>query len=209
MREEIVHGRMPAVEDRWNIRWSSRDRRGICRRRHCRFILVGFGAAVGLGVSSTSPTWRDSSAVLALLSGLYLILQAIIELCLWRVHRRPVHPAGGRAYDHRRMTATGATDLHGLVSWALAVLIGAAMLAILGAAAIDRAPARGSASNTTAAEPLLSYEIDKLFRAPRRAPNIDLRDERAGGRPDPADVDEKQRHHRPTITPTWCSRRLR
>lgn len=28
-------------------------------------VLVGFGVAVGLGVSSTAPTWRDASAALA------------------------------------------------------------------------------------------------------------------------------------------------
>jgi hypothetical protein len=28
------------------------------------FILVTFAAAVGLGVSSTAPTWRDASAAL-------------------------------------------------------------------------------------------------------------------------------------------------
>jgi hypothetical protein len=43
------------------------------------FILVTFGTAVGLGISSTSPTWRDASIALALLSGLYLILQALIS----------------------------------------------------------------------------------------------------------------------------------
>src|SRR3954452_21397789 len=42
-------------------------------------ILVTFAAAIGLGVSSTSPTWRDASVALWLLSGLYLILQAIIS----------------------------------------------------------------------------------------------------------------------------------
>src|SRR5437763_6712285 len=43
-------------------------------------ILVTFAAAVGLGVSSTAPTWRDASAALSLLSGLYLILQAIVSV---------------------------------------------------------------------------------------------------------------------------------
>src|SRR4051794_13838464 len=42
-------------------------------------ILVTFGATIGLGVTSTAPTWRDSSAALWLLSGLYLILQAAIS----------------------------------------------------------------------------------------------------------------------------------
>src|SRR4051794_21744824 len=43
------------------------------------FILLSFGAAVGLGVSSSAPTWRDASAALWLLSGLYLIIQALVS----------------------------------------------------------------------------------------------------------------------------------
>jgi hypothetical protein len=42
-------------------------------------ILVTFAAAVGLGVSSTAPTWRDTSAALWILSGIYLILQAVLS----------------------------------------------------------------------------------------------------------------------------------
>src|SRR5712672_1036664 len=45
-------------------------------------ILVTFAAAVGMGVSSTAPTWRDASAALWLLSGIYLILQAIVSFAL-------------------------------------------------------------------------------------------------------------------------------
>jgi hypothetical protein len=50
-------------------------------------ILVTFAATIGLGVSSTAPTWRDASVALWLLSGLYLILQAVFWI--WRIHRRP------------------------------------------------------------------------------------------------------------------------
>src|ERR1700755_2170082 len=42
-------------------------------------ILVTFGAAVGLGVSSSSPTWRDASIALWLLSGIFLILQSLVS----------------------------------------------------------------------------------------------------------------------------------
>src|SRR5215813_10260468 len=41
------------------------------------FVLHTFAAAMGLAVSSTSPTWRDSSFALQLLSGLYLVLVAV------------------------------------------------------------------------------------------------------------------------------------
>jgi hypothetical protein len=36
------------------------------------FVLESFAIAIGLGVSSTSPTWRDTSVGLLLLSALYL-----------------------------------------------------------------------------------------------------------------------------------------
>src|SRR2546421_11117099 len=42
-------------------------------------ILVAFGTAIGLGVASTAPTWRDASVALWLLSGIYLILVALIS----------------------------------------------------------------------------------------------------------------------------------
>ncbi|MFB6451915.1 hypothetical protein [Bradyrhizobium tunisiense] len=166
-----------AADDRRTIQWSS-VLAGALAAGAMSFILVGFGVAVGLGVSSASPTWRDASAALALLSGLYLIIQAIISFGVGGyIAGRTARPAPALATvedDGERRDG-----LHGLTSWALAVLAGAALLALLGAAAIDRSPVRSSASNTSAAEPLLSYELDKLFRAPRRAANTDLREARA------------------------------
>ena len=63
--------------------------RATCSGRRCSLgalgatalslILVTFGAAVGLGVSSAAPTWRDASVALWILSGIYLILQAVLS----------------------------------------------------------------------------------------------------------------------------------
>ena len=41
------------------------------------FVLDSFGVAIGLALSSTSPTWRDTSFAFVLLSGLYLVLAAL------------------------------------------------------------------------------------------------------------------------------------
>jgi hypothetical protein len=68
--------------------------------------------------------------------------------------------------------------LHGLTVWAVAVVLGAIVAAFVAAAAVNR-PSPATAANATAAEPLLSYELDRLFRSPRRPPNVDLRSERA------------------------------
>jgi hypothetical protein len=172
-----MEGGVVAAEERRSIQWSSVIA-GAFAAGAMSFILVSFGVAVGLGVSSASPTWRDASVALALLSGLYLIIQAIVSFGFGGyIAGRTTRPAPALATledDGERRDG-----LHGLMSWALAVLIGAALLAIIGAAAIDRSPMRSSAGNATSAEPLLSYELDKLFRAPRRPPGADMREARA------------------------------
>ncbi|MEY9185255.1 hypothetical protein ABIG06_006756 [Bradyrhizobium sp. USDA 326] len=177
IREDVMEGGAATADDRRTIQWSSVFA-GALAAGAMSFILIGFGVAIGLGVSSASPTWRDASAALALLSGLYLIIQAIISFGFGGyIAGRTTRPAPALATiedDGERRDG-----LHGLTSWALAVLAGAALLALLGASAVDRSPMRSSASNSSAAEPLLSYELDKLFRAPRRAPNVDLREARA------------------------------
>jgi len=137
-------------------------------------ILVTFGAAVGLGVSSAAPTWRDASAALWILSGIYLILQAVLSFGF-----------GGYIAGRLRLPlAAGPVDevetrdgLHGLAVWAIAVVLGGILAALVGASTINR-PSPSSAT-ASAAEPLLSYELDRLYRSSRRAPNADLRPDRA------------------------------
>jgi type IV secretory pathway protease TraF len=68
--------------------------------------------------------------------------------------------------------------IHGLTVWAVAVVLGAIVVAFVAAAAVNR-PSPATAANASAAEPILSYELDRLFRSPRRPPNVDLRSERA------------------------------
>jgi hypothetical protein len=138
-------------------------------------ILVTFAAAVGLGVSSTAPTWRDASWALWLLSGFYLILQAIVSFAFGAY-------IAGRL---RRPLVAGPSDqvetrdgIHGLTVWAVAVVLGAIVAAFVAAAAVNR-PSPATAANASTAEPILSYELDRLFRSPRRPPNVDLRSERA------------------------------
>ena len=144
-------------------------------------VLLTFAITIGLGVTSTAPTWRDTSTALALLSGLYLIIQAVLSFGLGGYiagHARiPTDTAAvGTATIEETEHADGA---HGLGTWALAVVMGAILATWIGAATVSRtSPARGPVQ-ASAAEPLLSYELDRLFRAGRRAPNVDLSAERA------------------------------
>ena len=137
-------------------------------------ILVTFAAAIGLGVSSTAPTWRDASAALWILSGIYLILQAMVSYGFGAY-------IAGRL---RRPLVAGPSDqvescdgLHGLAVWATAVVLGSMLAAFVGAATVSRTSP--TTANTSAAEPILSYELDRLFRSGRRPPNADLRSDRA------------------------------
>jgi hypothetical protein len=137
-------------------------------------ILVTFAATVGLGVSSTAPTWRDASTALWLLSGLYLILQAALSFGFGGyIAGRIRQPTLARETEE----AETRDGLHGLAVWALAVVLGAALAGLIGAATVSRSSP--SSAHTSAAEPVLSYELDRLFRAPRRPPNVDLSSERA------------------------------
>jgi hypothetical protein len=137
-------------------------------------ILVTFAATVGLGVSSTAPSWRDASIALWLLSGLYLILQAVLSFGFGGYIAGRLRAPTVAAETEEVETRDG---LHGLAVWALAVVLGAVLAALIGAVAVSRSSP--SSANTSAAEPVLSYELDRLFRAPRRPPNVDLSSERA------------------------------
>ena len=141
-------------------------------------VLVGFGVTVGLGISSTAPTWRDASAALAILSGVYLILQAIISFGVGGYLAGRVRAAAGARAAVVEETER-ADGVHGLGAWALAVVMGAILATLIGAATVSRTSSMRSGAQASAAEPLLSYELDRLFRAGRRSPNVDLSAERA------------------------------
>jgi hypothetical protein len=171
--EAPVENASPVVGDGpWSLQWTPIIVGGLAAAAMSS-ILISFGATVGLGVSSTSPTWRDASVALFLLSGIYLILQALVSFgfggyVAGRV-RAPYASLRGDSGESR-------DGLHGVASWSLAVVLGAVLLAFVGASA-SRSQQTGT--NATAEPANLSYEIDRLFRSSRRAPNVDLSTERA------------------------------
>ncbi|WP_291692539.1 hypothetical protein [Bradyrhizobium sp.] len=166
----------PISVDGWVLQWTPIVA-GALFATALSSILVTFAAAVGLGVSSASPSWRDASVALWLLSGLYLILLALVSFgCGGYI--------AGRARLPYEMAETGEPEevekrdgLHGLSSWALAIVLGAALAALIGTSA-SKPTALATPAGVT--EPsVLSYELDQLFRAPRRAANGDLAPQRA------------------------------
>jgi hypothetical protein len=134
-------------------------------------IMVTFGTAIGLGLSSASPTWRDASVALWVLSGLFLILQALISFgCGGYLAGRCRVPDG----DAGDAEAVGRRDgWHGITAWALAVILGTALAALIAVGTASRPS--GLTAPTSSTEPsVLSYEIDHLFRSTRQTPSVDL-----------------------------------
>ena len=140
------------------------------------FVLLTFGTALGLALATPSPTWRDASTALWLLTGLFLILTALASFAL-----------GGYLAGRLRTRWSAATPdevefrdgTQGLLVWALAVLITALIVAGSAAGVLSRAAPAAASPATTSAEPLLSYEIDRLFRSERRTADGDMTSARA------------------------------
>ena len=156
------------LEEPWTLQWTPTVA-GALTATAVSSILVTFAATVGLGVSSAAPTWRDASVALWLLSGIYLILQALISFgCGGYIAGRTRAPIGGGDVEdiERR------DGLHGVAAWALAVVLGVLLAAFVGMAA--NRPTTLTAPTSTTEPTILSYEIDHLFRAARRPANLDL-----------------------------------
>jgi hypothetical protein len=136
------------------------------------FVLDSFGVAIGLGLSSASPTWRDTSFALVLLSGLYLLLTALAAYALGGYFagrmRRPYGPAEDPEYDD---------GMHGLLVRGLATLL-SGLVAVTTVSFLQRAPggvaASSQATSTVPGERLIGFELDRLFRGSERRTAGDL-----------------------------------
>ena len=168
----------PVVRTPVNIAWSAVFAGTVCGTG-VALVLDAFGAAIGLAVSSTAPTWRDASFALAVLSGIYLILTAVLSY-------------GSGAYLAGRLgsrfESTGEErDLRdgflGLVVWGL-MTVATALMLVIGSAGLSHLAAPSGAPSGPAAsvagENIIAFDLDKLFRSGGRSnqtPNAYVRAE--------------------------------
>jgi hypothetical protein len=134
------------------------------------FVLHSFAAAIGLAVSSTAPTWRDASMMLQLLSGLYLVIAAIISLGI-----------GGYIAGRMRSPVDASADevefrdgTHGLLVWAIAMIITVLMTWAAAQSLTRLAAPSGPSAQSVAGENVIAFDLDRLFRADKRPANTDL-----------------------------------
>jgi hypothetical protein len=140
-------------------------------------VLNSFGVAIGLAVSSASPTWRDTSFALVLLSGLYLVLAALASYGLGgyiagRMRRR---------YDPGELPEFQ-DGMHGLIVWGIATLF-AGLIAAITLPLLSHTPgvaaATPDATTSVPGQNLIAFELDRLFRGSERRTGGDLGYERA------------------------------
>jgi hypothetical protein len=153
--EEPASISRPALE--WRSIWA-----GAIAAAGVSFALHAFATGIGLSVLSTAPTWRDSSPIFWLLSAIYLVFVALAGFGLGGYiagrMRRPLVLAG----PEQELS----DGIHGLVTWALVIILTAVLA--LGAAATASsaiAPAGGQAgaSQSVAGENIIATELDELF----------------------------------------------
>jgi hypothetical protein len=164
----IETARLAREDGAWRFHWSPIVV-GALIATAVSSILLTFGTTLGLGLSSAAPTWRDASVALWVLSGLFLILQALISFgCGGYMAGRTSPAAPGLEHDD----VERCDGFQGVAAWALAVVIGAFLTAIV---AIGASHPSSLTTPPSATEPsALSYEIDTLFRTTRRPANVDL-----------------------------------
>lgn len=136
--------------------------------------LHAFAAGIGLAVSSTAPTWRDSSPWLWFLSGLYLLFVALAAFAFGGYiagRMRPLSNADARDSEF-------SDGMHGLITWALAIVFTALMaLGVAATGSRTMAPNGGNAgaAQSVAGENIIASELDELFWSDRPIADVTYR----------------------------------
>jgi hypothetical protein len=145
------------------VRWSSVIAGAFCAAA-LALVLHGFAAALGLSASSAAPTWRDASFALVLLSGLYLVVAAILSYGFGGYLAGRLRPeiVSGSAEETRLRDG-----IHGLIVWAIATVLTAlfALAALPSVVRLAAPPA--SPVGSVAGESIIAYDLDRLFRGDR------------------------------------------
>lgn len=126
------------------------------------FVLMSFGAALGLAVAPSAASWRTPTVMLSGLSGLWVLVVAIGAMMAGGY-------VAGRMRSRWHVTHSDEVEfrdgIHGIVVWALAIAIGATLSAF-GSAALLAGVAGAARADATAPTPAAA-EVDRLLRPER------------------------------------------
>src|SRR5215207_3030870 len=120
------------------------------------FVLLTFGSALGLAIASPSPTWRDASVGLAFLSGVFVLLTAVVSFGVGGYLAGRLRPRGAVAGLDEGEFRDG---VHGLLVWGLAVGLGALLAAVTAGSTVVRSLPGAASPSLTSAEPIIAYDL--------------------------------------------------
>lgn len=135
-------------------------------------VFTGFGST--LGFSDVTQTWREVTPVLALLAGLWLLVVALASASIGGY-------LAGRTRDRWNLQQTDETQFrdgtHGLVAWAIAVILGALISSSLANASKASEPADSaipiSSQALGAPASILTQQTDRMLRLEARPGLVD------------------------------------
>jgi hypothetical protein len=144
------------------------------------FVLMSFGTAIGLAVASASPTWRDTSVGLVVLSAAWVVFTAIGSFALGGYIAGRVRSSWQTTVDEIHFR----DGLHGLLVWGLAVIFSAGLAwataaTVTSSSNSTNAPRNGAATTEPS---FLTFEIDRLFRSDRKPEAGDIEARAEAGR---------------------------
>jgi predicted transcriptional regulator len=130
-------------------------------------VLTGFGST--LGFANLSQTWRSITPTLSILSGLWILAVALASASAGGYLAGRTRDRWGKLHLHELRFRDGA---HGLISWAIAVILGALVVSTLSGSIKNVGqpdPAIPISSQELGASPtILSANIDRMLRSEAR-----------------------------------------
>lgn len=133
-------------------------------------VLFAFGAGIGLSIASPYPAENVSPAIFAIILSLWILLITVMS-CLAGGYFTGLLMRRRALSDHEAEMRDG---MHGLLTWALAVLLGALIAGwtVAGAARTGTMAASTAATSAvTGNSPTASYYADMLLRS-NNAPSV-------------------------------------
>ena len=126
------------------------------------YVLMTFAASVGLAVASPSPSWRDTSIALAVLSGVWVLVVVVGSMALGGYLAGRVRSSWAASPDEIEFR----DGAHGLLVWGLTIVIGSVLI-WLTALTVSSVGTSSRADRATGEPAFLQLEIDRLFRSER------------------------------------------
>ncbi|MDB5439477.1 MAG: hypothetical protein JWM33_1904 [Caulobacteraceae bacterium] len=122
------------------------------------FVLISFGAGLGLSVAPSAGNWRSPTVMFSVLSGVWVLAATLGAMSAGGY-------VAGRMRSRWHVTHTHEVEfrdgVHGLVVWALAIAIGAT-LSLFGSAALVAGAVGAARTDATAPTPA-GVEVDRLL----------------------------------------------